>query len=322
MNRDKVVKLLNTIGAKNIKQGHNDQWVICSCLFAPWKHHGKKDNNPSFGISVSNSGKSKCNCFTCGSSGDLFDLFMELRILNTDEAYYDVNFKELLQLIATEEPDNEDFDIDLPDYEDIQSSKKATPLNEFPEEWLASFFPCPDHPYLKERGIPHSTAVALDVRLDSALSRLCFPIRTKQGVLAGMQGRAFDPKNTLRYKLYDHKGKFNPDVWGNENNVNLSEPLIITEGFFDLAKIHQVYPNIVAALTSKITYNKYKRLQDAEDIVTFFDFGTGGNHARDLVEEYWTNAVIRHIVPHQEVGDAGNMDVDDIRDILEEVGIC
>lgn len=321
MTRDKIVKLLNLIGAKNIRPGNNNAWVICSCLFACWKHHGKKDGNPSFGISVDNKGKSKCNCFTCGSSGDLFDLFMELRFLNTEEEHYDVNFKELLQLIATEENDEDEFDLDLPDYEDILSAKKVQPINEFPEEWLASFFPVPDHPYLLERGIPHDTAVALDVRLDSALGRVCFPIRTKQGVLAGMQGRAFDPKNSLRYKLYDYKGKFNPDVWGNESNANLSEPLIMCEGFFDLAKIHQVYPNIVASLTSRITYNKYKRLQDAEDIITFFDFGTGGNHARDLVEEYWPHAVIRHIVPHQEVGDAGNMEVEDIRTILEEVEI-
>jgi DNA primase len=321
MHRDKVVKLLNLLGAKNIKNGHNDQWVTCSCIFAPWKHWGGKDNTPSFGISVDMTGVSKCNCFTCGSTGDLFDLFMELRGLNREEEYYDVNFKEILQLIATEENEEDDFDLDLPDYEDILSAKKGKPLNEFPEEWLQSFFACPDHPYLKERGVSFKTAKDLDIRYDGALKRVCFPIRTTQGVLAGMQGRAIEKTHPLRYKLYDYKGKFNPDVWGNESGVNLSEPLIITEGFFDLTKIYGVYENVVASLTSKITYNKYKRLQDAEDIVTFFDFGTGGNHARELVEQYWKNAIIRHIVPHQEVGDAGNMDEEDIREILIDVEV-
>lgn len=319
MKKELILQILNMIGAKNVKPT-SAGWVGCSCIFAPWKHAKGTDKTPSFGFSVNPSGPSRCHCFTCGSAGDMFDFFEEFRQLNKADPYYDVVYKDLLALVGMEE-EGGDETIGIPDYEEILNQKKSsTPISAFPEEWLASFPKMPHHPYLtEERGLSVEISSYLDARYDPTLGRVCFPIRTAAGVLAGLQGRAIDKTAVQRYKLYDYKGKYNPQVWANENRLDLSNPLIITEGWFDLAKIAMVYPNVAASLTSKIDYAKAKRLQDASFIITFYDYGTGGTHGRELVEKYWPNAFIRHIIPSEEVGDAGNMDPSDIFDILHEV---
>lgn len=320
MKKEGIMKLLQLIGAKNIKPT-SAGWLGCSCIFAPWKHAKGTDKTPSFGFSINPSGKSRCHCFTCGSAGDLFDFFMEFRELNTADPYYNVVHKEIKELIDTEE-EEEDFSLEVPDYEEILAAKKInTPIHSFPESWLASFPKMPHHPYFKQRGLSLEVTTKLDARFDPTLMRVCFPIRTAAGVLAGLQGRAIDSSVLQRYKLYDYKGKYNPQVWANEDRLDLSNPLIVTEGWFDLAKIAMVYDNVAASLTSKIDFVKAKRLQDASVIITFYDWGTGGSHGRDLVEKLFPKAMIRHIIPSEEVGDAGNMEPEDIYDILHSVDI-
>ena len=320
MKKESVLKILNMVGATKIKYSATKDWYTCGCIFAHWKHKGGKDSTPSFGISVNATGQSKCNCFTCGSAGDMFDLVMELRGLNQEDPYLDVNFKELFQIVAAEE-NEDDFNLNLPDYEDILAAKKGVPLNLFPEEWLNSFAGAATHEYLKTRGISPEIGKLFDARYDSSDQRICFPIRTANGVLAGLQGRAISDTHPLRYKLYDYKGKYNPSVWANENNIDTSNALILAEGWFDIAKIAMVYPNVAGSLTSQISYQKYRRLQDAPVIITFYDFGTGGDHARELVEDYWKKSAIQHIVPHFEVKDPGALDPEDIYQILHEIDI-
>lgn len=316
MTSDLIKKMLKLLGATKISSSGG--WVKSSCIFKHWFHANGTDNTPSFGISINDKGKSGFHCFTCRAKGpELIDMVLEIRRLNHKIAYLDLDIKELLHLCALEEDSQEDLFDDFPTYEDLVGNKGVV-VNPFPEIWLESFQKAYQHKYLIKREVPHSIAKTLDIRYDGTRNRVCFPIRDKQGRLAGMQGRAIDD-NPIRYYLYPYQGRFNPFVWHNEQHMDLQQPLIICEGVFDSARIMSAgYLNVVSSLTSKITNDKYKRAQDAEEIITYFDVGTGGDTGRALVDKLFKQASIVHVVPDPPYKDAGETPVHVLQEAIQE----
>ncbi len=323
MNAEGVVRVIHALGQK--VTGQAGEWLHTNCPFAFATHSSGMDNNPSFGIEVNAVGQSRFNCFSCDTHGqDLLELVFELKRLKKIHGLPDkVNLPEVVQLISLSNEDKPEALTGITDYNDlIEAGKKKKYETVFYEEkWLSSFLPGVLHPYLKERDIPEETAIALDLRYDFAEKRICFPMRDFAGRLVGLQGRSIEKNPSLRYKLYSCKGKYNPHVWAGENLVTLEKPLVLTEGFFDLAKIYQVYPNVLASLTSMIIPAKFKRIRDIDRVITFYDFGTGGNAAREKVEKYFakSHTIVEHIIPSEEEGDAGAMTLDEIRFPLEEL---
>lgn len=312
MNRPNLVKFLEALGSK-IKGG--DSWVVSSCVFAPWRHTNGTDNTPSFGGKVKNNGESFFHCFTCQNKGTAYDLVLKIKALSKKTGH-NCDLKTAMQLAMVEEEDEVE---DFATYEE-EMEKKSKVFHEFSTWWLESFPVGYQHPYLKERGIPEKVAKELGVRFDFAKQRICFPYYDFNGRLAGMYGRAVDLTNPVRYYSYDFYGDHNPVVWMGENHVDLDEPVILTEGSFDYAKIYQGNQNVAAGLTTSIPDIKFKRLRDATKIVTFFDFGTGGNVARGKVDKYFKNICsVEHILLTEEEGDAGNLDVTLIAKLLGEV---
>jgi DNA primase len=231
--------------------------------------------------------------------------------------YTNEQLKEAVEFVSQEEPEDSTSEFDFPSFDSLQEINTVKPLIPFPEDWLSSFLSGANHVYRVSRGISLETAYRFDIRYDTLLKRLCFPLRSITGTLYGMQGRDVTGKQQPKYHFYDYKGIKNPVVWGNEQHVDLSEPLIITEGFPDAAKIDTAgFRNVVACLTSKFSRHKYERLQDAKNIITFFDYGTGGDTGRLLVERYWKHAHVMHVIPDEEEKDAGNMSVEAIQEVL------
>ena len=307
MTGEGVIRFLACFGEKvyEPRQG----WFNCSCLFAPWTHEGGKDNHPSFGILRNDLGESYYKCWSCGEHGTVSDLVFKLLRLNRAAPKRQYDFKTALQLVAYDNSTCEAV-YNPVDYED----EVAVPTDYiFPESWLKSFFPARKNPYLLSRGIPEAVINKLDVRIDPLGNRVCFPFRNFAGDLIGLQGRACGSEG-LRWQLYKHHGKCNRQVWGNESNISFEKPLVLTEGFTDLAKILGVYSNVVCSLTSSLTREKAARVADAKQIITFYDYGTGGGHARDFVDRYYVEADKVHIIPTAKQGDAGNLSM------KEEIG--
>jgi len=291
------------------------EWANGHCMLAPWTHSGGVDGNPSFGIRRNDTGASIYKCWSCDKIGDLTDLVWTIRHLSKKfPKHVSYNLQHAVQLIAQEDEQTCDFIYNPVDYEEELEVDIETI---FPSNWLNSFFPAPSHPYLKHREIPIEVAKALDLRVDIIDKRICFPIRNWDGQLMGLQGRTFSD-SPLRYKLYSYQDKFNPTILGNEVNVTLDEPLILTEGFFDLAKIMTVYPNVLCSFTSSLSNKKLDRLKDVDQIITFFDVGTGGDSARAKIEKYFGGLYVTHIIPTEEQGDAGAMSTDDIKEALQK----
>jgi DNA primase len=307
-----LVKLIGGGGAH-----YASGWIRATCPFAKWKHKSGKDSHPSFGVSVYDNEKSYCNCYTCGSKGDMFTMVMEIRDLQRMDGIFDVNIKEAMDLVLSEDSEK-DVIPDILSYEESKV-KEGKEFVTYSEHWLKSFPTAYNHPYVLSRGVTPEVAEALDLRIDIVEQRICVPIRTSSGILAGLQGRDITNADYLRYKLYGSGGKYNPDVWLMEHTVDQSDPVVICEGFFDLAKIYAAYPNVVGSLTTQITKSKARRLRDAEVIITFFDHGTGGDKGRSLVDTLWPDSFIQHILPPEGYSDAGEMPSSVIGEILDEL---
>ncbi|QWS69938.1 DNA primase protein [Vibrio phage vB_VpS_PG28] len=315
MNKANLVKFMQALGV-DTPNTRRQGWVRGYCPLAPWRHQDydpynpSKKKDPNFGVKI-DSTESHYYCFSCQSSGDLYSLIQELRTLNIRQPSGQVfDFSTCLQLIATE-GDIDELNAEL---KDIMSSEGSGGLTEFAESYLESFGKAYDnagniHPYLASRKVSVDTARYFDIRYDPEKRRIIFPIRGFNGKLYGLHGRAIDKTNDLRYFAYEYLGTRNPSVWLNENNIDFDEPLVVTEGQFDVASISRVYENVIGSQTSALNLEKMKRIKRARTIVSFYDYGTGGDKAREYLDEYCAGKPIslHHVIPAKEIGDAGDM---------------
>lgn len=301
MNQDQVAALLRALGGEVTAETKN--WVTCRCLFAAQQHDGGVDNHPSSGMSCSKA-ESKYNCFSCGESGTPYAIYKRLKFLYGDNPPPKVDLKKAMAII-----DDDDWDEDgvhIPDYED-EINKKPTALIEFDETWWKKFPTAYNHPYIQVREISPEIAEQIDIRLDFQRARVLFPIRDWDGRLMGVHGRTFMPDEEPRYYSYPSNGIRNPMVWMGEHHTDIEEPIVLVEGQFDYAKILVHYDNVLSAQTTMMQIEKLKRLMDANEIITFFDRGTGGDKGRERVDKFFNIATVTHLLPDEEYGDVGNM---------------
>ncbi len=139
----------------------------------------------------------------------------------------------------------------------------------------------------------------------------------------GVHGRAVDKGVEPRYYAYPRNGNpegvRNPDIWMGEHHSNLDEPVILTEGQFDYAKVFYWYENVLAGLTTQLTEAKLRRIEDASKIITIFDYGLGGDNGRELISKKFKHCPVKHLYVPEEYGDLGNMPDYLVKELLSEV---
>lgn len=299
------------------KTGTRGSWVLGHCVLGPW-NHGGRDQDPSFGIKENSKGRSICKCMSCGFGGDLMDLVMEVKRLQAKSYAPGYNLA-LAGPMVLNETDEIDLVLDaIPEYGDpIPDGEEP-----FPDWWLASFFLASSFPeaidYLASRGVSPKMAAALDLRYDPTKRRVGFPFRDFRGRVMGMQGRAIDASNDLRYYQYGYKNHRNSTVWMGEDRVDLDRPLVLCEGPLDYSSIFRCYDNVLASFTSGLSLERLRRIRDASEIITFYDFGKGGTAARTRISEFFGNIPVSHIIPTAQQDDAGNMTFEEVVAVLED----
>jgi len=318
MDTVRIHKLLPLVNSRPDPQQGRQGWVIASCPFAPWRHSDGVDRHPSFGIKIDKKKKSRYHCFSCGSHGDLDDLVIDLKYELKHKPVEGYNLGAALQLIANE---TEAVDLDIPDWDEVDSHDVASETVVFPEWWLESFKPVTMFKeaieYLKYRHIVDEAIKALDLRYDVTRRRVCFPIRDWDGNLVGLQGRAIDKDNPLRYLAYKYKDHWNKLPWLGEHWIDPDRTVVLVESVFDLAKVYPVYQNVMCGLMAGLGKKKVERLKDIPDIVTLFDYGKGGDAARNAVSKYLKKSVIKHLVPLEIENDPGEMSYSRIQELLQ-----
>jgi DNA primase len=318
MKKDQAIAWLKLLGAKVPGVQSRGGWTLSDCPLGPWRHDGGKSGLAVFGVKVE-PGDSFCNCFACGWSGKQSDLVLDIKVLNKRAHHRQYQFGELLQLIAMAEENAELEGINSPDIEEMLFGAREE-MHEFPEWWLESFPSWQDvkfaRDYLSQRNVPVAIRTALDLRADTQQKRVCFPVRDFEGVLRGLHGRATEDETEPRYRMYTHAKKNNPIVWLGESWVDLTKPIVVVEGPFDITSVLRVYANVVSPLFSNPSFEKLKRMADAMEWFTLFDRGTGGDKGRARVSSFLTSSVVTHLLPPEGCKDPGVMSVEQLVAVL------
>jgi DNA primase len=242
------------------------------------------------------------------------DMYMDVVVFSRSEDHgYDM-------LQARKLVESEEIDLDMEDFDyeaALKRTRKAPELKPYPEEWLKSFPVRYNPQYLLKRGVPKETCAKFDIRWDPIRNRVCFPFRTFDGTLAGMQGRDVTGHSKIRYLTYTYKKQKNGHVWLNEQNVEKTKAIVLVEGPVDAMKVASIYPNVLAAMTSQITEPKFDRVKDAPALITFFDEGDAGEKARQRVKWLAKDTSVMHVTPPPGREDPGEMTIEEIATALE-----
>ena len=318
MSPEKTRKLLTLLGCKVPKSQLRAGWFLSDCPLGPWKHGGGKSSAGVFGVKKEQ-GDPRGNCFSCGWHGSMGDLVLEMRQMNKVNPRITVKWADALTLIEEAEADME-LALDSPDIEECLFGEKPG-LHAFPEWWLKSFAPVEGikwaEDYLAARDVTPDMALRLDMRADTKQMRVCVPLRDFEGVLRGFHGRAISDDVDPRYRMYTHARKNNPIVWLGESWVDLSRPIVVVEGPFDLASVRRVYDNTVSPLFCNPSFEKLRRMSDCLEWITLFDRGTGGDAGRAKVSQcLHRDHVVHHLQPPKGRKDPGVMQAPEIAEIL------
>lgn len=316
MKREQILAWLPFVGAQPASDQSRTGWVVARCPFGPWSHsHG--DKTPSFGVKIQ-PGDSFTHCFSCGFHGSQADLVLELRYkLKQGPVDGGYQLGKAMELVADAEAGGELANLDSPDIGELLfgETKQDTA---FPDDWLASFAPALSikaaRNYLQSRGVPEVLAEALDLRADTKLQRICFPVRDFNERLRGLHGRTIIGAEP-RYRMYPYKGMTNADVWLGEHWVDVERPVLMVEGPFDLASVLRVYRNSVSPLFANPSFAKLHRMSDALEWVTLLDRGKGGDQGREKIDKFLGQQVVTHLLP-PEGKDPGASTVDELVQIL------
>jgi DNA primase len=195
----------------------------------------------------------------------------------------------------------------------------------YPELWLATFMQATHSPramkYLRKRDVPDSVITRLDLRYDTEIDAICFPVRDFNHDLCGLRARRLKPTDDEpRYHIYKTgTGQHNKLVWYGEDWLNFDKPVLMCESVFDVASVLRVYENVCAPMTAGFTEGRAKRMRQAIEIITLFDADTAGDKARDRVNKFLSAARITHAHPPEGKKDAGEMTVEELRELLSSL---
>lgn len=285
MNEAQIGRWLAAVGAKRGET--SGLWVQAACPLSPWRHQNGTDKNPSFGVRVM-PGESRVYCLACGFSGTQYDVLVQLRAHEVD-----VDFASALEVgEEAEESAGIGGSFDSPGYEEALERKNDEHI--YPDWFLDVFEPAYAlgvvHPYLEGRRVPYEVAEFLDLRYDPHRRRVLFPVRDSCKRLRGLHGRAIEIpcggepwERQLKYKAYPFDGRANLHVWLGEHWADLERPVVIAESVFDLARVLEVYDNVVSPLTASVGTDRLRRLAGVRQVVTLFDEDKAGALARERV---------------------------------------
>lgn len=315
MHKQDVVAFLGYCGVPPSKVIAYTDWVRAPCPLAPWTHDSGQDSNPSFAIRVDERGESNFNCFAC-ESGDCLRLVELLSSFGAPKPKY--NLAKAMEVLANEGT-GAACPVTVREYGDYPD-EETIPV--FPSEWLDTFVQAYKVPravqYLESRNMaPHLVAM-LDVRYDSRLDCVCFPVRDWLGDLVGMRGRRLLPGDGPSYHMYKYKGQGSSLPWYGEFWLDTERPVLMVESVFDVTSCLRVYDNVCAPLTVGMGREKVKRMSYCLDIVTLFDNGKGGDKARRLVDKHLPDSHITHKFPTAGVSDPGDMTEEELKIVLSD----
>lgn len=303
-------------GGVRPRSERKDEWEMFSCPLAEWKHKGGRDNNPSFGILVTDDRESLFHCFGCKVKGPLPYLVHLLEDF-TGEDYTDLED----EITAAET-----VGYDLPDWgrrkhgEEIQ--KLPEPLS---EEYWHVYDSAEGHPYLRRRHISARTARKIPILHDPDEDRILFPVCDGKGALYGFTGRAVSKHRIPKVKDYFGLPKRATLLGDHLIDRATHGPLLLVEGLFDFARLVELGYDVVAVLGSELTLAQRKILiKIGRPIYLFFDDDmAGAEGASQAADALRRNLPVAKVKYPKGIDDPGKIRTrDTVRKMIENARLA
>ena len=211
------------------------------------------ESNPSMAF---DSKKKKFKCFSCGQSYDIFNHYQE---------HYNQSFLEATKSIVRDF--NLNIDIIINDT-DRKLKKAPTKHNSYTENILS---------YCEKRNISKSTIDYVGVKENNN----CVVFEYKNELGEHLANKYRKTKKSEGPKMWFEKGT-NVNTLFNMDKVNVSEPLLITEGEFDcLSAIESGFKNAVSIPSGVNSTNQWITtnwtwLEQFEEVIIWFDNDEAG----------------------------------------------
>lgn len=278
MDIDSVNAFIDELLGSNTERKYAGSWVSIHCPFAQWTHEHGTDLKASAGILVTDNGEpSVFNCFTCGNhtAGNL------KRMVEQYEEFTGYDFSEIKEGLV----DSDEFSSVLHEWGRTRRVVYGY-RKEIDDSYLDLYDSAIGHSYLRRRGVNDETAELLELVLDpsnNGVERILFPIRYRDGVLAGFTGRATNDNATPKVRDY-HGLKKESVLLGLHLIAKTDKYVVVVEGPFDYAIMTQYGYPTVAALFAGLTDNQLKGLVDlGMPILLMYDNDRAGRSASDKV---------------------------------------
>lgn len=206
------------------------------------------ESNPSMSFDVK---KKKFKCFSCGQSYDIFNHYQQ---------YYNLSFLEALKSIVRDF----DLNIDVIINESDRKPKKSPTKHENYNKNILT--------YCEKRNISKDTIDYVGVKENN--NCVVFEYRNELGEHLANKYRK--TKKSEGPKMWFEKGT-NVNTLFNMDKINISEPLLITEGEFDcLSAIESGFKNTVSIPSGVNSANEWITsnwtfIEQFEEIIIWFD---------------------------------------------------
>ena len=211
------------------------------------------ESNPSMSFDAK---KKKFKCFSCGQSYDIFNHYQE---------YYNKSFLEALKSIVSDF--NLNIDIIINDT-DRKPKKAPTKHDSYTKNILT---------YCEKRNISKNTIDYVGVKENNN----CVVFEYKNELGEHLANKYRKTKKSEGPKMWFEKGT-NVNTLFNMDKVNISEPLLITEGEFDcLSAIESGFKNTVSIpsgvnSTNEWITSNWTFIEQFEEIIIWFDNDEAG----------------------------------------------
>ena len=267
--KELIEKAKEKLGDKNFTlimeafkvEDYDERDMKCCCPM----HH---ENTPSF---VYNRKKYYCHCFGCGKTIDVIDAWM----LNENISYINA-VRKLFEAAEIQYAFGEQYQKTESAY-NYRYPKDPEPCNgrQLVEQ------------YASKRGISNATLDAFDVTEDehgNAVFR-SFDLNDNLVAVKYRPSHAIS-KDNKEPKCWFQKDADKQDVLWHMNKINITEPLVITEGEFDSMAVYESgYTNVVSVLNGAgsqawIAHNM-EWLDQFQSIIICSDNDKAGQHMRD-----------------------------------------
>jgi hypothetical protein len=308
------IAFLTALKATQIRVKENG-WVEARCPLAKWTHKHGTDSSPSFGLSIKPGERSHFSCFAC-RSGSAEELLGMMEMYSHGVGY---DFKTCHALL-----DEEQEVLPLPPYREFPDPVHA--FQEWPAYWVESFpkaeWSIEASHYLQGRTVSLATAQKFDLRWDAKRQMIVAPFWDVYGRFAGARGRSIFPDVKYGHHDYTFQGVNNTrHVWYGEAALNLPGPVVCVEGQFDAMRVALVFPKVVAALSAKPTWEKFKKLGDCPAVLQIPDRDEAGAASTVLYAGFCKKLGVPHhvLTIHEGAKDPDDCSPDYLNDRLHEV---